>query len=366
MSGKVADIPLKENDVLFIPTRQDRIKQRTITIRGEVQYPGTYRYADNETIEDFVLQAGGLTDKASTVKVNVNRRANDPAATEPDSVIGKTYSLSLKDGFVIDGTPGFTLMPFDEVYVFSSPGYTHQQNVEIGGEVMFAGTFTLTKRNARLTDLLKAAGGPTDLAYIKGARLERRTNEIERKRMEAAMKMAQDQRQQNLMEMAANGTGNFTAVSEQSEKAQARKYQIPDSYSVGIELDKAIKDPESDANIVLREGDRLVLPRYNATVKINGSVMYPNTVAYEAGKSAKYYINAAGGFANGARKSKAYIIYMNGMVGKVSAGAKVQPGCEIVVPNKIRHRSSPAEIATMGTSMASIATMIANIANMER
>lgn len=221
MSGKVADIPLKENDVLFIPTRQDRIKQRTITIRGEVQYPGTYRYADNETIEDFVLQAGGLTDKASTVKVNVNRRANDPAATEPDSVIGKTYSLSLKDGFVIDGTPGFTLMPFDEVYVFSSPGYTHQQNVEIGGEVMFAGTFTLTKRNARLTDLLKAAGGPTDLAYIKGARLERRTNEIERKRMEAAMKMAQDQRQQNLMEMAANGTGNFTAVSEQSEKAQA-------------------------------------------------------------------------------------------------------------------------------------------------
>lgn len=366
MSGKVADIPLKENDVLFIPTRQDRIKQRTITIRGEVQYPGTYRYADNETIEDFVLQAGGLTDKASTVKVNVNRRANDPAATEPDSVIGKTYSLSLKDGFVIDGTPGFTLMPFDEVYVFSSPGYTHQQNVEIGGEVMFAGTFTLTKRNARLTDLLKAAGGPTDFAYIKGARLERRTNEIERKRMEAALRMAQDQRQQSLMELAANGTGNIAAVSEQSEKAQARKYQIPDSYSVGIELDKAIKNPESDANIVLREGDRLVLPRYNATVKINGSVMYPNTVAYEAGKSAKYYINAAGGFANGARKNKAYIIYMNGMVGKISAGAKVQPGCEIVVPNKIRHRSSPAEIATMGTSMASIATMIANIANMER
>lgn len=365
MSGKVADIPLQENDVLFVPTRQDKMSDRTITIRGEVQYPGVYKYADNETIEDFVLQAGGLTDKASTVKVTVSRRSNDSKALKPDSIIGKNFTLSLKDGFVIDGTPGFKLMPFDEVYVFASPGYTEQQNVSVTGEVMFSGTYTLTKRNARLTDLLQAAGGATDLAYIKGAKLMRRTNQAERERMQAAYQMALEQQQQNLMELAAsNNSSNIVQMGEQTKQSQLQKFQVPDTYPVGIELDEAIKNPESDANMVLREGDQLILPRYNATVKINGAVMYPNTVAYEKGKSPKYYINAAGGFAQNARKSNAYIIYMNGMVSKVSNGAKVRPGCEIVVPSKLSRKSSPAELATMGTSIASIATMIATIANM--
>ena len=157
MSGKVADIPLKENDVLFIPTRQDKLIERTITIRGEVQYPGTYKYADNETIEDFVLQAGGLTDKASTVNVNVSRRVSDAKALQPDSLIAQTFTLSLKDGFVIDGTPGFVLMPFDEVSIRKSPAYNEQENVSIEGEVMFAGAYTLTKRNSRISDLFYKA-----------------------------------------------------------------------------------------------------------------------------------------------------------------------------------------------------------------
>ena len=189
MSGKVADIPLKENDVLFIPTRQDKMNERTITIRGEVLFPGTYKYADNETIEDFVLQAGGLTDKASVVNVNVSRRVSDAKALRPDSLIAQTYTLSLKDGFVIDGTPGFILMPFDEVFIRKSPGYTEQQNVTIEGEVLFAGDYTLTKRNARLSDLFKKAGGSTKEAYLKGARLIRKANDTEKARMEAVLKM---------------------------------------------------------------------------------------------------------------------------------------------------------------------------------
>ena len=367
MNGRVADIPLKENDVLFIPTRQDMQKQRTLTIRGEVQYPGTYKYADNETLEDFVLQAGGLTDKASTVKVSVNRRVSNSAATQPDSIIGRSFELKLKDGFVIDGTPGFVLMPFDEVYVHQSPGYTEQQNVEINGEVAFAGTFSLTKRNARLTDLLELAGGATDLAYIQGARLERKTNEAERKRMESALKMAREQQQQDLMELAASSNNSsVTQLGQQANQTQLERFEIPEYYSVGIELDKAIQNPESDANIILREGDRLFLPKYNATVKINGAVLYPNSVAYEKGKNVKYYINAAGGFSQKARKSNAYIIYMNGMVGKVSQGAKVKPGCEIIVPSKISRKMSIAETMSMGSSVASIAAMIATIANLAK
>ena len=367
MEGRVADIPLKENDVLFIPTKQTAMNEQTISIQGEVVYPGIYKYADNETLEDFVLQAGGLTDKASTVKIDVARRVGNPKALTTDSIIAKTYSFALKDGFVVDGEQGFVLQPFDEVYVRKDPSYTVQQNVSIDGEVTFPGTYALSRRKMRLTDLVEAAGGATRLAYVHGARLERRTNEAERKRMEAALQMQNEMLQQELLSLAASQTSGsaLQQVGQQSKDEQLKKFQVPNTYPVGIELDKALANPKGDANIVLREGDRLVLPQYTATVKVNGAVMYPNTVSFIKGKGVGYYINASGGYSQNARKSGAYVIYMNGMVSK-SSKAKVEPGCEIVVPSKIRRRTSPAEILNIGSSMSSIAAMIATIANMAK
>ena len=366
MNGTTADVLLQENDVLFIPTKEEQMNQRTITIHGEVQYPGIYNYADNETLEDFVLQAGGLKETASTVKVDVARRIINPKALTTDSLIAKTYTFALKDGFVIDGEPGFVLQPYDEVYVRKSPGYSDQKNVSVEGEVMFNGVYTLNKRNMRLTDLLEAAGGVTDLAYVRGARLERVPNDMERSRMETALKMQEEELQRQLLQMAANNNNpaGIQQLGKNTSNTQLRKFEIPRSFPVGIELDKAIANPNSDANIVLREGDRLILPQYSATVKINGAVMYPNTVAYQKGKKAKYYINAAGGFAQNARKSNAYIIYMNGMVNKVSQGAKIEPGCEIVVPSKLSRKMSIAETMSLGSGITSIAAMIATIANM--
>ena len=368
MDGKVADIPLKENDVLFIPTRQEKIVERTLTIRGEVQYPGVYQYADNETLEDFVLQAGGLTDKASTVNVMVSRRVMDAKALCPDSVIAKTYTLSLKDGFVIDGTPGFKLMPFDEVMIRQSPAYVEQQNVSVTGEVMFAGLYTLDRRNARLSELFKKAGGGTDQAYLKGARIIRKANEQEKQRMEAVLKMQREEMQKNLLQLAAssNNSSALTQSSKDVEQTNIEKFNVPSEYPVGIDLPEALANPGSDADIILREGDRLVIPQYNGTVKINGAVMFANTVAYEKGKKASYYIDQAGGFASDALKSKAYIIYMNGKVAKLSHGAKVQPGSEIIIPAKLKRKMSTAEMMSMGTSMSSIAAMIATIANMSK
>ena len=368
MSGKVADIPLKENDVLFIPTRQDKMIERTITIRGEVNYPGTYKYADNETIEDFVLQAGGLTDKASVVKVNVSRRVNNPKALRPDSIIAKSFELSLKDGFVIDGTPGFTLMPFDEVYIRKNPSYTEQQNVSIEGEVVFQGAYTMTKRPSRLSDLYHMAGGATDHAYIKGARLLRRTNQAERELMLTIYKKERENQQKNLLQLAAS-SNNGSAIQQSAESAknaELEKFNIPDEYPVGIDLAEALKNPGCDEDMVLREGDRLIVPQYDGTVKINGAVMFANTVAYVKGKRASYYIDEAGGFASDAVKSKAYVIYMNGKVAKVSQGARIQPGCEIVVPSKLKRKMSVAETMSLGSSMSSIAAMIATIANMTK
>lgn len=359
LDGKVADVPLQPNDVLFIPTKQEMMEEQTITIHGEVNYPGIYKYASNETLEDFVLQAGGLKNSASTVKVDVARRVMNPKALTNDSISAYTYSFALKDGFVIDGTPGFHLMPFDEVYVRKSPGFSKQQNVVVDGEVMFSGTYTLQRKNTRLSDVIKAAGGVNDRGYAAGATLVRKINESERKRLEAARKMALEQYEQVVAEEAAK-TGKSVDI---TNSERIKKFQIEDTYSVGIELDKAIANPGSDADIVLREGDRIVVPQYTGTVKINGEVMYPNTVGFVKGKKASYYIDQAGGFNNKAKRGQTYIIYMNGMVAKVSHNAKPMPGCEIVVPAKATTKMSIAETMTIGTSVASIATMIATLAN---
>ncbi len=359
MAGRVADIPIQNNDVLFIPTKQEMMEDQTITIHGEVYYPGKYKYADNETLEDFILQAGGLKQGASTVKVDVARRITNPKALTTDSVIAHTYTFALKDGFVIDGEPGFKLMPFDEVYVRKSPGFYKQQNVTVEGEVMFGGTYTLSKKNQRLSDLIKSAGGVNDRAYVAGARLERKLDENERKRYEAVLKMAREQAEN--LEIEAASLNKQINIDNNSEKL--KKFEVPETYSVGIELDKALENPGCDADIILREGDRLVVPQYTATVKINGEVLYPNTVGYLKGKNVKYYINQAGGFSERAKKKQAYIIYMNGTIAKVSEGAKPMPGCEIFVPEKNVSKMTIAEKMAIGTTAASIATMIATLVN---
>ena len=368
MNGTVPDIPLQNEDVLFIPTKQESRVQQTISIHGEVMYPGTYKFADNETLEDFVLQAGGLKENASMHNVLVSRRISNPYALTSDSTLAQTFQFSLKDGFVIDGQPGFTLMPFDEVYVRKSPGYFKQQNVTINGEVMFGGTYTLAKKNERLSDLFKRAGGATDLAYIPGARLERKVNEAEYKRLQELAKMRQEEKERVAQEMAINNSrsiSEFGVNMQQSEKEKEETIEIPESYPVGIELDKALANPGGDYDIVLREGDEIFIPTYNGTVKIDGEVMYPNSVSYIEGKKAKYYINQAGGFNRYAKKNQAYVIYMNGTVAKVSDGAEIRPGCEIVVPQKAMNRKMGiTEYLAIGSSAAAIATMGATIGNL--
>lgn len=343
LNGTVADLPLENEDVLTIAVQQDKMNQRTVTIFGEVQFPATYEYADNETIEDLIIQAGGLTDAASTAKVDVSRRIRDPKRTTDSKEIAQTYSFTLKDGLLIDGDRSFTLQPYDEVYVRKSPGFVPQRNVIVDGEVMFAGTYALSQKNQRISELIKAAGGVTDEAYVRGARIERPLNEDEKFRLNRLLKMVEMQ----------GGSG-----------LDAGKVAQDTVYYVGIELDKALQNPGSDYDVILREGDRLVVPEYSGTVKINGNVMYPNTVAYTSGKSYKWYINEAGGYGNGAKRSKAFILYQNGKVSKASKG-KVEPGCEIIVPNKTRSANDNISmISNLGTSLATMVTMIATVTNL--
>ena len=346
LAGTSADIALRNEDVLFVPSKQDMQEEKTLTIHGEVRNPGVYKYADNETLEDFVLQAGGLTDAASIVKVDVARRLKNPLATTASDTIAHTFSVGLKDGFVIDGEQAFKLQPYDEVYVRTSPGYIKQQNIRVEGEVNFEGTYTLSKKNQRLSEVIKQSGGLTSTAYPEGARLERRITDDERLRMQTVLKMVQ-------------------AQSGDRDTLDVTKLDLGTTYWVGIHLDQAMANPGGDEDIVLRENDRIIVPQYSGTVKISGDVMYPNTVAYRDGKSVKYYINQAGGWGNRAKKSHTYIIYMNGTVARIGYGTEIRPGCEIVVPSKPKNsRLTLPEIMSIGTSTASIATMIASIANL--
>ena len=347
LEGTTPDVPLRNEDVIYIASREENQELRTVSINGEVHYPGTYRYAANETVEDLIIQAGGTTEAASLVKVDVARRITNPNATEADDQIAQTFSFKLTPNFEIQGQPDFTLQPFDEVYVRRSPNYTEQQNVTIEGEVQFEGTYALSNKGQRLSDVIQQAGGLTKRAYPEGTKLLRLMTPEERDMMETVLRTAQ------------RNSGK--------DSIDVRKLLTNATYPVGIELDKAMANPNTDDDPILRDGDRIVVPRYTNTVSINGEVLYPNTVQFREGENADYYIERAGGTTSTAKKSQTIIIYMNGMVAKADRKHKPKPGCQIVVPTKRQRQGlGLQQWLSLGTTAASLGTMIATIANLTK
>lgn len=344
LDGTAEDVELRKNDILYIPSIYDIKNIGNVYISGEVMKPGKYPYADNMTLEDIVITAGGLKDAASLVRVDISRRMKDNKGTHAIDTVGENFSFGLKDGFIVDGEPGFILEPFDQVFVRRSPGYSEQKNVVVNGEILYEGEYSLNYKNERLSSLIKRAGGLTSFGYARGAKLTRVANEHEIKRM------------QNVIDMMRKELGESLAKSLMLE--------LDSVFTVGIDLEEALKNPGSNADIVLREGDVISIPEMISTVKINGAVMMPNTVTYQKGKNVRYYLNQAGGYSQNAKKTKKFIIYMNGEVTKVkSRSHKVEPGCEIVVPNKVK-QNRIGEVIGYATSFASLATMIASLANL--
>ncbi|WP_143920182.1 polysaccharide biosynthesis/export family protein, partial [Bacteroides thetaiotaomicron] len=346
MDGTSPNLALMKNDILYIPSIHDLEDRGNVTVYGEVAQPDSYPYADNMTLEDLIIQAGGLKEAASTVRIDVSRRIKNPRSTADNDTIGQMYTFSLKDGFVIDGQPGFILQPYDEVYVRRSPGYQAQQNVVIDGEILFGGNYAMTSREERLSDLVNKAGGPTNLAYLRGAKLTRVASAGEKKRMGDVIRLMSRQLGEAMIDSLGIG--------------------VEDTFTVGIDLEKALTNPKGSADLVLREGDVVFIPKNNNTVTINGAVMVPNTVSYMKGKNVDYYLNQAGGYSDNARKSKKFIVYMNGQVTKVKGSGKkqIEPGCEIIVPSKAKKKGNIANILGYATSFSSLGMMIASIANL--
>lgn len=346
MAGTSPDIPLQKNDILYIPSIHDLEDRGDVAIFGEVAKPDSYSYSDNMTLEDLIIRAGGLRESASTVRVDVSRRIKDPKSTHSTDSIGQMFTFALKDGFVIDGEQGFTLQPYDQVFVRRSPGYQAQQNVRVTGEVIFGGTYAMTTTEERLSDLVKKAGGATPKAYLRGAKLIRVANDEEKKRMRDVINLMNRQFGEAMMDSLG--------------------IRVEDTFSVGIDLEKAMAKPGSEYDLVLREGDVLDVPKLNNTVKVNGAVMMPNTVGYLSDKNANYYLDQAGGYALNAKKSKKFVIYMNGQVARIKGRSKdkIEPGCEIIVPSKKNKKVNVGEILGYASSFGSLATMFATISNL--
>lgn len=348
LNGSLPDINLRKNDVLYIPSIFDLKEEYHVVVKGAVGFPGTYKFAENMTLEDLVIQAGGLKESAATVNVEVARRIKDPKSLEVKNDRAECFTFALKDGLIVDGKEGFTLHPFDEVYVRTSPGYQIQQNVSVDGEVVFKGAYVIAKKGERLSDLVKKAGGLTPDAYSVGARLSRRMNDDERTRVES------------LVKLSAHGGRDSIDMS---------RLDIGETYYVGIDLKKALAEPGSDYDVVLREGDKLYVPEYTGTVKISGAVMYPNTVVYKKSAKLKHYIEQGGGFADRAKKRRAFVVHMNGTVARAKTfrNTKITPGCEIIVPVKSPRRgTSLAEIMSLASSTTSMAAMVTSIMNMTK
>lgn len=348
MAETEPDVPLQNEDVLFIPTQAERIKERTLTITGEVMSPGTYEFADNMTIEDLIVQAGGLRDQASLARVDVSRRINDPLSTEKTNKISDSFSFGIQDGLIINKDSRFVLKPYDVVHVRKSPAFHTPRTIQVTGEVNFEGAFTLESKNVRLSDAIAMAGGSTEIAYLRGARLVRIMDDEERVRRRATMDAIK-----NLMV-------------DPEDSIAWKKFDLDNTYVVGIQLDEALRNPGSDKDILLREGDRIYVPEYTGQVTISGDVMFPNTVFYDSKMKYKDYVKQAGGFGNRAKKSKTFIVYQNGTVGLAKKGAKPEPGCEIVVPSKRRRNINLGQVLSIGSTLTSIAAMAAMVINLTK
>lgn len=343
LNGTVPDVKLRRDDNLVIYNLGRIIDYGDITISGMVDAPGRYQYAADLTLDDLILMAGGLKQGASLSRVDVYRRVIDPYSLTPTEEIAKLYQFPIKDDYVINNDSAFHLEPYDVVEIRRSPGYEPQQFVSITGEVVFPGSYALQTRTERLSDLVRRSGGVTPSAYVGGASLRRRTTSEENLARQEMVRLAQNRR-------------------NDEDSISVAMLDLSSVYTIGINLQKAIENPGSTYDVVLKPGDVLNVPELISTVSISGDVMYPNTVTHIPGKNFKYYVDQAGGFGKEARKKKCYVVYMNGEVAIAKGSTKIEPGCQIIVPTKGGSDATDwAKVMTISSMSGSLATMVATL-----
>lgn len=359
INGTASDVVLRNNDILFIPSESDMIGEQIVTVNGEVNFPGEYKFAKNTTIEDIILQAGGLTRAASRAKIDVYRQHHDPLALTENDTIVSHFTFDIKDGFVVDGKENFVLEPFDEVSVRRSPAYEDVSNVVVKGAVLYQGVYALQSKNIHLSDIIKQAGGLSSSAYMEGTSIIRKVTKEDLVQRQMLQTLSNIDFYESMIE--ENNDFNINQI----DSLSGIKFGYSDAISVPIDLKKVMENPGSEYDIILRDGDVINVPEYSSIVKVHGEVRFPSVINYKKGKSLNNYIKEAGGFARKAKKNGIYVINMNGSVKKISKfSKKIEPGCEIIVPRKkLRRSMTTGEVMTIGTTTVSLATMVVTLLN---
>lgn len=401
LDGVNEDVVLKNEDLLFVPSKYDIQEEFYVKISGEVNQPGSYPYASSMTIGDLILRSGGLLQSATNSSIEIARRVRDASSGKRAQIVTLTINPNLQ---LSDDEKNTPLMPFDHVFIRRSPGFEREQLVRIQGEVVYPGDFAISSANERISDVLKRAGGLNQFAYPKGANLIRRTvyykdvTEAEMKELilkEIKSKLDPDKNRRGneaetlLFERIEKKIESIEETKKVKERENAEKMlsqyfsmdstfldsainslRVKKQDLVGIDLESILANPGGPEDLILQEGDIIQIPKQLQTVRMIGEVLMPTTARYVKNRGVKSYVSRAGGFTEGARKSKTYVIYANGDARRTHSVLglifypNLEPGAEIVVPKKPeRQRLTPAAWLGLASSLATIGILVQTLVN---
>ncbi|MEO8794323.1 MAG: SLBB domain-containing protein [Daejeonella sp.] len=355
IAGTVPDIPLKREDIITISSIFDLREEYSVTVNGEVREPGLFDYAQNMSLEDLIILAGGFKEGASAKRIEISRRVKNSNQNSISAATAQVFQVDVDKDLKFKGEK-FILEPFDIVNVRNEAGYEVQRQIKIEGEVKYPGTYTISRKDERVSDIIQRAGGLTALAYTSGASLKRPGVE------NAADKNKIDKKEEEKEKLA-----KFQRLQESSKDSVAleKQQELLRNVYVGINLERILEKPGSKFDLILEEGDILRVPKQLQTVKVNGEVLFPVTTIYSSGSGFQQYISQAGGFSDRSLKRRAYIIYANGSVKSTKKFLffnnypVVKPGAEIFVPKKEeKNRLTAQELIGISTGLASLAAII--------
>ncbi len=349
-------IPLRREDSVVVKSIFNLRDEYYVSIQGEVRKPDFYGYGDSLTLKDLILQAGGLTDAAYPQKIEVARLISRDTLTNKDVRSSEIININGWEDLASQ-TKNVQLKPYDIVTIRRKPGYTEMQTIKVVGEMQYPGLYVLGKREERVSDMLKRAGGFTPEAYKEGAF-------IKRSNLGDTIRNIKQQTIENIQKQL-NDTTNANQV---TLNVQRQYDQIP------LDIQKILLQPGSPEDVVLKGDDELIIPKYSAQVKISGSVLFPTQIPYDRTYNFRDYLSSAGGVSDVGRRSKIYILYANGKARTTrnflffKNYPSIKPGSEIIVPAKEERKNklSTGEIIGIASAVASLAGVVIAILQVTR
>ncbi|PST84050.1 capsule biosynthesis protein [Pedobacter yulinensis] len=362
MSGADQDIVLQREDKVTISSIFDLREEYNVQVQGEVRQPGTFDFAEGMKLGDAIQMAGGFKEGASPNRVEISRRVKNSNASDLSARTATILTVNITPDLKIESDSGFVLEPFDIVSIRSAEGYVVQKQVKLEGEVLYPGIYTIQRKDERISDLIKRAGGLTPLAYTDGASLKRPSTKAVNSNDKNAINNQEEEQKKllNLRRLKEAGAKDSSDVT--------REQLLIESDLVGINLTRILDNPGTRIDLLMEDGDIIRVPKQLQTVKVTGEVLNPNNIVYAPGKSFKGYVNGAGGFASNALRNGAYIRYANGSVESArkflffNNYPKVKPGAEILVPKRAeRERLTAQSWIGIGTAVASLGAIIVSL-----